>query len=428
MKLNNRDLLRLIFAIKGNFRGGIKPEPRMFDGVEVMPFQDGAEACVTISADFELNWAWRMMDRDEMNFRGNQERNNFRKILRLADSYGIPITWATVGHLFLEDCRRDSSGLAHAHMPRPPRTIGWEGDWYRHDPCTSLKKDPLWYAPDLVESIIKSKVPHEIATHSFSHIDFSPGSSTREVISAEIEACVEAMERFRIRPKSLVFPYNKMGYENLETISTFGIKAVRHRDKKVRLSYPERTGCGVYKIYESMNTRSATHYDYAEKAKIFIEAAKKRNAVYHLWFHPSDDLRVFEKELQEILRHVGSEREKGLIWVTTMDKLVSYVEARKKVALKVERNDRSMNIVFERHRGDGDCDNAPITLKIPIRGHASRVYVKENGEMNLLESHKVRSDPNTGEAVISASAMAEGIQIDLDDKAGMEQKSGGDKR
>ena len=26
----------------------------------------------------------------------------------------------------------------------------WNGDWYVHDPCSNVGKDPLWYAPDLV--------------------------------------------------------------------------------------------------------------------------------------------------------------------------------------------------------------------------------------------------------------------------------------
>jgi len=52
-------------------------------------------------------------------------------------------------------------------MPRPPHNATWTGDWYMHDPCTNYNDDPLWYAPDLIEQILLSRVPHEIGTHSF---------------------------------------------------------------------------------------------------------------------------------------------------------------------------------------------------------------------------------------------------------------------
>ena len=40
------------------------------------------------------------------------------------------------------------------------------------DPCTNVINDPAWYASDLVDKIIKADVNHEIACHTFSHLDF----------------------------------------------------------------------------------------------------------------------------------------------------------------------------------------------------------------------------------------------------------------
>ena len=133
---------------------------------------------IVLSCDFELAWAWRYSKRKinplEM---ARQERKNFPIILQKLTELDIPITWATVGHLFLESCKRDG-GRANSDLLRPEffENEFWNyerGDWYDIDPCGSYKTHPEYYAPDLVEMILNSKVPHEIGCHSFSHCDFS---------------------------------------------------------------------------------------------------------------------------------------------------------------------------------------------------------------------------------------------------------------
>src|SRR5258706_4985083 len=146
----------------------------------------------------------------------------------MLDRYSIPITWATVGHLFLESCKRSGSGLAHAEMPRPKVNDRWNGDWYMHDPCSDVRQDPLWYAPDLVQQIVDAKTRHEIGTHTFSHINFSTRCSTSDLVHEEIHACAEAMRPFGGTPRSLVFPHNIMGYPYLPLLPADGIVAVRH--------------------------------------------------------------------------------------------------------------------------------------------------------------------------------------------------------
>ena len=66
------------------------------------------KAVVTISADFELAWAWQWSKQENsLQLSLNKSkiaRQNFPKILELCEAYKIPVTWATVGHLFLESC------------------------------------------------------------------------------------------------------------------------------------------------------------------------------------------------------------------------------------------------------------------------------------------------------------------------------------
>src|SRR5439155_5436053 len=171
-------LLDSIFRMHRNCAPGLPPAPRCFDGVDIMPFRHGAQASATISADFELSWAWRgWRSAEETRLRAARERRNVSYLVPLLEEYDIPITWATVGHLFLECCERGTDSRAHPQMPRPVMTTcramaSWAGDWYAHDPCTDYRLDPLWYCPDLIRLILSSKVRHEIASHSFSHISF----------------------------------------------------------------------------------------------------------------------------------------------------------------------------------------------------------------------------------------------------------------
>lgn len=335
MKITQKRVLRSVFSLRGNFTPARPPKKKVFDGIEITPFKNGCSAAASISADFELNWAFRCMAAAERDKLSIAERQNVPYILALLDEFKIPITWATVGHLFLQSCKCDGK-LPHTDMPRPPANPRWQGDWYKHDPCSDVQQDPLWYAPDLVKQIVNAKVAHEVGSHSFSHIDFSPQTSDRELVEREMQESLTAVEGFGLKLKSLVYPYNHMGHSYHDLLHQFGIIAVRHRDDKVRLSYPERSPSGVYKIYESMNLRSPSFYDYRDKAEIFIEGAVEAGAAYHLWFHPSDARGTFEKEFREILEVIYRYRDSGNVWVATMGDLAAYCEARESVSLEIK--------------------------------------------------------------------------------------------
>lgn len=410
MKISNKNFLRRLFSLKANFRKAIDPGTRIFNGVELLPFKNGAKAAVCISADFELNWAWREIAPEERDIRGTNERDNFKYILQLLEDYSIPITWATVGHLFLKSCLGRKDGVAHDSMPRPQYNKRWEGDWYIHDPCSDYKKDPLWYAPDLIQQIIESKVPHEIGTHSFSHIDFSPEHSSNELVRREIEQCATVMASFDLKPRSLVFPFNKMGYSYLGVFSELGVIAVRHRDKKVRLSYPECTPSGVYKIYESMNLRSPKYYNYLDKAKIFIEEAAKRNAVYHLWFHPSDPIQVFKREFREIIEYIYKEREKGVIWVATMGELATYCEAREKTKLRVQNSPSQIKILFDCSLDQDKYGVQEISIYIPVTRQPHKIIAEVNNNVQELKSDMYHKKEDA-KIIINVPATAKSLTV-----------------
>lgn len=364
-------LLHSVFLLKGNFAAGIRPPVRQFGVVEITPFFAGARASATISADFELSWAWRgWRSAEETKERAARERRNVPLLVRLFENHGIPITWATVGHLFLEKCERGENGKAHAMMPRPPviatppGIVRWTGDWYAHDPCTDYRTDSLWYCPDLIRLILDSKVRHELGSHSFSHISFLAENSTPELVEQELAQCQAAMSRYHLSARSLVYPYNQMGHHYASVLADLGISCVRHRDPAVRLSYPERLPSGVYKLYESMNLRRARHYDYIDKAAMFIDEACARQAAYHIWFHPSDPTTLFEREFHGIIQHIERLQGEGRLWVATMGELAAYCEAREQTTLDVQREADQLRVALRSNYDEKRYGKTMLTLRI----------------------------------------------------------------
>src|SRR5512139_278581 len=132
--------------------------PGIYHDRTIYPFKRLSRGAVSISLDFEMAWAWqyaRNMEVDPV-AKGLKEREQVPLILSELEALNIPATWATVGHLFLDRCSRGAGGLAHHDLPRirPFKNKEWKfasGDWYQFDPCSSVDRDPAWYAPDLIE-------------------------------------------------------------------------------------------------------------------------------------------------------------------------------------------------------------------------------------------------------------------------------------
>ena len=190
--------------------------PKLFDHHapldEFIPEQ--YKAVFILSADFELAWAWRYMKVSASPLltaleKARQARNNIPKILDLCNRFNISITWAVVGHLFLETCRGEN-GVLHPEIKRPSfsQSDYWvyeKGDWFQHDPCSNYNDAPEWYAPDIIKDILSRKTKHEIACHTFSHIDCRDEVCQPDVFRSEIEACQRSAKEFGIEPLAFQF-------------------------------------------------------------------------------------------------------------------------------------------------------------------------------------------------------------------------------
>ncbi len=286
------------------------------------------KAALVISADLEMGWAWRYARSENAislaKQAATQTRKNFPTLIELFDRYQIPVTWATVGHLFLNQCER-KNGRAHPDMPRPPyfENEYWQfqsGDWYDADPCTSLEEAPEWYAPDLIQAILTVKVKHEIACHTFSHIDCSEVNCPPELMQAELLACQEAARPWGLELQSLIFPANYPG--NLQVVQKLGFKSYRHHGR-YHLAIPEQDEYGLWSVPGGIQLENPPGWRVEDWVKVLchcVDRALETNTLIHFWFHPSCDPVTTEQVFPQLLETISNYR--GNLWIGTMADLV----------------------------------------------------------------------------------------------------------
>lgn len=296
-----------------------------------MKFPGCEKGGLIITADFELAWAVRYSKRDVDPIQyANIERENVPLILKLADEYMIPITWATVGHLFLHSCSRGD----HDWMSRIPYMDDhWRytsGDWFDHDPYTNLLSNPEWYAPDLIAKIINAEVKHEISCHTFSHVDCSDKNCPAQVLDDEINACRVEADKLGIGFSSIAFPGGTAG--NFAVLLKHGIKIYRRRIGKYEIAYPYRdpfgllvspTGPTISRSHRSWSIQEEFHY-----YKKAIDKAIRKNSLVHMWFHPSANIQTFSELMPLIMRHASNKRNSGDLWIGTMHDMQRHINGK----------------------------------------------------------------------------------------------------
>ena len=292
-------------------------------------------AVFILSADFELAWAWRYAKtlenpREQAKNLAGISRRNIPKILELCNKYNIPITWATVGHLLLEKCNKNGK-LAHSHLRRLPyhENRYWrfnKGDWFQDDPANNCHASPEWYAPDLVREIMSTSVRHEIACHTFSHIDCRDGICPPEVFEDEINECLKIAKEWGIEMKSFVHPGDTIG--NLKLLRDLGFTSYRINYGNV-LSFPRKDKYGLWELQGTAELayRKEWSIDYhIWRYKKIVDRAIRYSRLCHFWFHPSCDERVIDLIFPYFFEYINSLNNKGLLLITTTGDYIDYIE------------------------------------------------------------------------------------------------------
>jgi peptidoglycan/xylan/chitin deacetylase (PgdA/CDA1 family) len=290
-----------------------------------------------LTFDVELLWgvffeaAWRRRARREF----GEVREVFPEILEILRRHDVRATFAFVGHLFLDACAADDAGRLHPDMPRADHAF-FEGDWYRFDPGTELRTDPLWYGRDLVEMVRAARPGHEIGCHGFSHALLD---TDRELARAEMAAAAAAAKELGITPVSFVYPRNVVGYVDELRGAGFthfrdagdGSRALvlvrrllgaapsvgrpRERDGVVEVpaGIPILPCFGLRRLVP-LGRRMA-------EVRKGLARAAETGGCFHLWTHPHNFVAGRERMLRGLdgaLSLVAAARERGEIEVVTM--------------------------------------------------------------------------------------------------------------
>src|SRR5690349_12147356 len=120
------------------------------------------------------------------------------RLINLLDQYNIPTTWAVVGQLMLP----------------------------AFDPRATVKQPAGWYHATYVLNWIRAaKTPHEIGTHTFSHIYTADPAVTQAVWEADLANCRQFHEQQGLTLNSIIYARNQIKY--LDTLPKYGIVAYR---------------------------------------------------------------------------------------------------------------------------------------------------------------------------------------------------------
>lgn len=299
-----------------------------------------------ISLDTELAWG-RINDPELPAFLSviDQTRAATDEILRLFDKYDIPATWATVGRMFMESEHELDTveDLSYFYDGLNNQKI-YENDRLNSD------SNSLVYGWDIVQKISNAKTKHEIASHSFNHIDFGKTTS-KEVAETDIKDAMEMTRRkLGIEMESWVYPKNSIGYKN--SLFEQGIKYYRGEDKFWYGNFPgpikkllyqfdtflgwspstvvplleanglvNIPGSSIFRVTHLGIKKNVPYSSIIRKAIKGLKKARNQKEIYHLWFHPFNfghELEAHCKAFERVLQKAADMREKGEIEISTM--------------------------------------------------------------------------------------------------------------
>lgn len=293
---------------------------------------------IVISTDAELCWGVHDLASPPLE-RFSHMREGWRTLLELSEEYEVPMTWAVVGHLLLDDCDGE-----HGDLPTPD-------GWFDHERGPNAWPRSIRFGGDLVEDVLYSSVAHEIGGHSFSHVPFGADWTDEQLARAELRAFEDAADRWGLAPTSFVFPRNGIGHR--EVLTEFGYECYRGRrpwepDSSLRervmrvatkstlirgsvpLEEPSLDEYGLLNVpasmylfdFEGIPRRllgSVREDPVVVRAKRGIDAAATEDGLFHMWLHPNDLVTPRDEDrVESIFRYVDHVRDSTSLTVETM--------------------------------------------------------------------------------------------------------------
>jgi peptidoglycan/xylan/chitin deacetylase (PgdA/CDA1 family) len=253
-----------------------------------------------ISIDTEFAWGFidklnTDLARKYIYICAKRSRRNILKILQISEELNVPITFGFVGKLLLQDSKTHNS---------------------------------VWNAKDIFLQIFNSRVEHEIACHSFSHIEFTKCS--REEAQYDIRMCKKVMRDLGVDPVSFLYPRNRIGY--IDILKNEGFKTFRYR---LKYKYSHDTLLDIfvqsYGLPKNVNSLIAIPANilfqspsnvtntvlWLTSLKALKEIAVNRR-IFHIMLHDYIESDITILYLKYILKYAKKMEKKGLIKIKTM--------------------------------------------------------------------------------------------------------------
>ena len=311
-----------------------------------------------LSLDTEL--AWGTMDKGGFRtYRRHLERTrqNIESLLALLERYEIPATWAFVGHLLLDSCRRETAG-ADPHPDVLTAQFPWyDRPWHHHDPAGDRQSDPFWYGDDIFELVRKATPEHEVGCHTFSHLPLNDPAVSRDIAASQVRRCCELASDRGIQLESFVYPRNRVAH--LDVLVQEGFTSYRGPERSWYGGLPgpaARAGHFAHRlfgftppVYHNLQVNSGVVNIPASmflmppdgvramipgrsrirQAVRGLKSSARSGALFHLWFHPWNigPSGAMLEWLDAIFGEVDRLRADGSLRVMTMGSLAEEVLA-----------------------------------------------------------------------------------------------------
>jgi peptidoglycan/xylan/chitin deacetylase (PgdA/CDA1 family) len=280
-----------------------------------------ARGKLTISIDLELAWGvWDQLTPEALGMSETAERPICAALIELFDRHEVPATWAVVAALLDKDSAKSRPG-----------------------------SKACWYAPDIIDRLVRAKVAHEIGSHGGKHVYF------RDIPAVEAQADLDymrAVHRANALPyKSFVFPRNAIGH--LDLVAQAGVQTFRGPDigwfRTARRAGPmaERAANLADKMLPIAPAAAAAEKRGAlvdipgsmlllgrngarrfilpavsrAKMRMGLDRAMRTGGIFHLWFHPSNFYYRRDEQLATLawfLEHAANEAGHDRIEIRTM--------------------------------------------------------------------------------------------------------------
>ena len=275
-----------------------------------------------VSIDLELAWGvWDKLTPDRLQLASEAETAIVGRLLALSEKHDLPVTWATVGRIF--------DAGAEASLPAGPRGA--------------------WYAPQLVDAIRRSKVPHDLGSHSYAHVYYDRIS--RDEAAEDLGRDVAVRKAWGLPLRTWVYPRNGIGHVDL--LAAAGVEVYRTHDagllQRIRDAAPRWYGAGnlldkalpvVPPLVHATDVGGIVALPSSTlligrngprrivrpavtrfRWKRALDAAAGSDGCFHAWFHPSNFYHRAESQYAVVdaaFAHASKLRDAGRLQIRTM--------------------------------------------------------------------------------------------------------------